>query len=333
MSRNKIALEEILGERIIDELRRLFHEATGMVIGFSLFGRDSKANFYPEEERCSFCKLIVSAAGGRQRCLQCDKAAIKEAYRLKTPHIYTCHAGLTDFVVPLLLNGKLVGILVSGQLLTSKPTASGFVEVWNKTRDLGVDRKRLRKAYDEVKFFSRKNLDFAVRLLSLIANYIVEKESAYVFQKELVRRQGELLKEARKKDELRRKLKEAWPFLRLETLSEKDQTRRERIAKEAKHFIETHYAEPLTLEIVSEAVFLSPSYFSTLFKEYAGIGFAEYLARVRMEKAKELLERLDLNVTEICWKVGYEDPNYFSQAFRKVTGLRPSEYRKKVLPA
>ena len=123
------------------------------------------------------------------------------------------------------------------------------------------------------------------------------------------------------------------PFLRLETLSPKDQTRRERIAKEAKRFIESHYAEPLTLDVVSESVFLSPSYFSSLFKEYTKINFTEYLTRVRIEKAKELLEGLDLNITEVAGKAGYEDPNHFSQVFRKVTGLSPSQYRKKVVPA
>ena len=322
-----------MGEKVINELRHVFFETTGMIISFSPLGQAGKVDFYPEEERSSFCKLLQSTPQGKQRCLQCDKAGMKKAFKLKAPHIYACHAGLMDVVVPLVLNGKLIGSLISGQLLTRKPTSSDFNEVWKKTGDLGIDRERLRQAYNEVKNFSRKNLDLAVRLLSLIANYIVEKESAYILQKELVRRQRELLEEARKKEELRKKLKEAWPFLRLETLSEKDQTRRERIAREAKHFIESHYAEPLTLEIVSEAVFLSSSYFSALFKEYAGIGFAEYLAKVRMEKAKEFLERLDLNVTEISWKVGYEDPNYFSQVFRKITGLRPSEYRKKVLPS
>lgn len=325
-------LRKILGEKVIDELHHVFREATGMIVSFSPLGQEGKADFYPEEERSSFCKLIQSTPRGKSRCLNCDKTGRRKAFHLKAPYIYTCHAGLVDFIVPLASNGKLIGSLISGQLLTQKQTSSDFNAVWEKVGDLGIDINALKKAYLEVKIFSGKNLDLAVKLFSLIANYIIEKESTYILQKKLINRQKELLAEAQKKEELRKKLKEAWPFLKLETLSEKDQTRRERIAREAKHFIEAHYAEPLTLDIVSEAVFLSPSYFSALFKEYAKIGFAEYLTKVRVEKAKEFLERLDLNVTEIAWKVGYEDPNYFSQIFRKTTGLRPSEYRKKVVP-
>lgn len=162
---------------------------------------------------------------------------------------------------------------------------------------------------------------------------MVEKESTHILQKRLISHQKRLLAEAEKREKLRRNLKQAMPFLRLETLSEKHQTRREKIAKEAKHFIESHYAEPLSLNIVSESVFLSPSYFSSLFKEYTKSTFNEYLTRVRVEKAKELLERLDLNIAQIAEEVGYGDSNYFSQVFKKVTGLRPSEYRQKVVPS
>ncbi|WP_270620295.1 helix-turn-helix domain-containing protein [Paenibacillus macerans] len=53
-----------------------------------------------------------------------------------------------------------------------------------------------------------------------------------------------------------------------------------------------------------------------------------FLAQVRIGKAKELLERTDLKVYEICERVGYSDTQYFARLFEKLTGLRPSEYRK-----
>lgn len=329
----KIDIKEVLGESLINELRYIFHEATDMTITFSPLGRKEKVDFYPEEERSQFCRLIQSTAKGKRRCLNCDRLAVKKAFQMKAPYIYTCHAGLTDFVVPLILNGKLVGSLLSGQLLTQKPKISDFDKVWIRVRDLDIDRDALKKAYKKVKVFSRKDLDLAIKLFSLFANYIVEKELANILQKKLISHQKKLLSEVQKREKLRRELKQAMPFLRLETLSTKEQTRRERIAREAKHFIESHYAEPLNLNIVSESVFLSPSYFSSLFREYTKFTFSEYLTRVRIEKAKGLLERLDLNITEVAEKVGYEDFNYFSQVFKKLTGLSPSEYRKKVIPS
>ena len=57
-------------------------------------------------------------------------------------------------------------------------------------------------------------------------------------------------------------------------------------------------------------------------------GFVEYLTTIRMEKAKELLERADYSMKEICSMVGYSDPNYFSRSFKKKVGVTPTEYKE-----
>ena len=96
----------------------------------------------------------------------------------------------------------------------------------------------------------------------------------------------------------------------------------------AKQYIMNHYAEQITLELVAEKVGFSSSYFSSLFKKEAGIGFAEYLIQLRMEKAKELLKNSKDSVKDICIAVGYNDLKHFTGMFRKYTGLKPGEYRK-----
>lgn len=96
----------------------------------------------------------------------------------------------------------------------------------------------------------------------------------------------------------------------------------------AKQYIQQHYSQPITLEDVSEAVGFSSSYFSALFKKETGEGFAKYLTRVRMERAKELLQQTGLPVSEICTQVGYSDLKHFTQNFKKETNLNPGQYRK-----
>lgn len=76
-------------------------------------------------------------------------------------------------------------------------------------------------------------------------------------------------------------------------------------------------------------VCVSPQYFSRLFKEETSQNFIEYLTKVRINSAKELMKRSDLSIKEICFKTGYADPNYFSHIFKKTEKLTPSEYIKR----
>lgn len=98
----------------------------------------------------------------------------------------------------------------------------------------------------------------------------------------------------------------------------------------AKDYIETHYADSITLEQVAEYVELSPFYFSKLFKERFGMTFIDYLTEIRINKAKAEMEHQGKSLKEICFSVGYKDPNYFSRVFKKQTGLSPSEFRKAI---
>jgi len=101
------------------------------------------------------------------------------------------------------------------------------------------------------------------------------------------------------------------------------------IVDRAKRYIEEKYAaKDMSLDEVSRIVEVSPYYFSKIFKEETGENFIEYLTRVRIDKAKELLNLSTLSMKEICQEVGYADPNYFSRAFKKNVGVTPTEYKE-----
>lgn len=101
------------------------------------------------------------------------------------------------------------------------------------------------------------------------------------------------------------------------------------IVKRAETYIRNHLEEDLSVGGLAAQVYLSPNYFSKLFKKFTGKGCNEYIVFCRMEKAKQLLESTNLKAGEVGQAVGYHEINYFSLAFKKQTGLSPIKYREK----
>ncbi|MFC0329570.1 response regulator [Paenibacillus sepulcri] len=91
------------------------------------------------------------------------------------------------------------------------------------------------------------------------------------------------------------------------------------------HFIHEHYAEEVTLAELSDKVFISRNHLSIIFKNMTGETFNNYLTRVRIEKARELLLEQNLMVYEVAERVGYKNVPYFSTLFKKITGMNPTE--------
>jgi AraC family L-rhamnose operon transcriptional activator RhaR/AraC family L-rhamnose operon regulatory protein RhaS len=96
-------------------------------------------------------------------------------------------------------------------------------------------------------------------------------------------------------------------------------------------FIEEHYPEEIKLENLAERAFLSPEYFSKIFKRLTAQTPIEFINKVRLDKAKQLLFGTNLTVTEIAFRTGFHDSNYFARQFKKATGGTPLEFRKRKL--
>lgn len=114
-------------------------------------------------------------------------------------------------------------------------------------------------------------------------------------------------------------------------LTERDKVSNDRygtLIDEAKRYIAENFgSNEFSLNVIASHIGVSPSYFSSIFKQETGQSFIEYLTKVRIDKACELLKCTTLRTSEIGERVGYNDPHYFSATFKKITGMSPKEYK------
>jgi AraC-like DNA-binding protein len=94
------------------------------------------------------------------------------------------------------------------------------------------------------------------------------------------------------------------------------------------NYIIDNYADPITLEQCARIAYMSPSHFSRLFHKLTTLSFKEYLNKIRIEKACELLKEQNVSITDLALNVGFNSSSYFSQVFKSLTGMSPITYRK-----
>ena len=94
------------------------------------------------------------------------------------------------------------------------------------------------------------------------------------------------------------------------------------------HYINENLSSPLSLRDVASIAHMESTYFSKCFKTATGEGFQEYLTKVRLQKAEQLLEHSRLSISSVAETCGFSTSNYFGDVFRQRHGCSPSQYRK-----
>lgn len=113
----------------------------------------------------------------------------------------------------------------------------------------------------------------------------------------------------------------------LRGLDEYQNNQKSQVVELAAQYLRNHLGEDITVKTLAGIVHLNPSYLSVLFKKEMGETISDYVNRLRIEKAKMLLQQ-GAKVVDIAKQIGYQNPSYFSNQFRKATGRTPADYRK-----
>jgi AraC-like DNA-binding protein/ligand-binding sensor protein len=288
---NRALVDALAHSRIYRDYERAFSDMTGLPIALQPVETWQLPHHGKRNEN-PFCALVSRKSRSCAACLQVQERLCQKA--VNDASTVVCVAGLSDTAVPVRMSDRLVGYLQIGQVFRKKPTASQFkkVEQLCEKWGLDVDREALRKAYFSGKVISQKEHDSAIKLLSIFAQHLAMLSNQVFIQQE-----------------------NAEPP----------------VITKARAYIHEHQTEEISLGQVAKAVNMSSYYFCKTFKKVVGINFTDYVARVRIEKSKNLLLNPNLRVSEIAFEVGFQSLTHFNRVFKKVLGQSPTEYRAQLL--
>lgn len=284
-----LAFEDLARLPVIPFYETAFRKATGVALKVVPPG-DCRPGLDFRSTGNAFCALAACAPASAAACLETEGQLQRSVSRKLAQQQAYCYAGLTVVAVPILVGGQHVATLMSGQVFRREPTERDFQLVVKMLGD-GVDAdwlKQARKTYFETPVLTAERFQAALQLLNVFAQYVTEFAS-----------------------------RQALASIAPEP---------EAVAS-AKQFVQDHVEEPITLDQVIEHVHVSRFYFCKLFKKATGMTLTEYVARVRVEKAKSLLVDPSLRISEVVFAAGFGSVPRFNTVFRAHVGMAPTEYR------
>jgi AraC-like DNA-binding protein/ligand-binding sensor protein len=266
---------------------KAYTEATGLPLRL----RDAAQSRFvlePGKGASPLCMLLARTNVSCQACLAMQQRVEQEA-RI-TPKTLKCFAGLCETAVPVRVGENIVAWLETGHILIDHPTKSKFNRLAKTLLRWGthVDLKQVEEAYFNTRVIAPSQYEAAVQLLQIFAGNLAQFGQQIALQN----KENESL-----------------------------------TVNKARQWVAAHCEDSVSLAAAAQAVNLSAKYFSDVFRKATGIPFVEYVGRVRVEKAKDLLVNPQLRISEIAFEVGFQSLSQFNRAFRRHAGKSPRDYR------
>ncbi len=288
--RSRAVVAQLKESKIFKDYQDAFRETTGMPLNLRPISGFDLPHQGDPQEN-PFCALMAKSNHTCAACLQLQEKIEKEA--CMEPKSLKCFAGLCDSAVPVRVGENLVAFLQTGQVLTHTPTKKQFSTVARQVLKYGtdVDLKKLEEKWFQSRVVTKRQHESIVRLLSIFAQHLSSLSNQLIVREE---------------------------------------TSESPAISRARQYISDHHSDEMSLEEVAKAVNMSAFYFCKMFKKATGMTFTDYLARVRVEKVKNLLLNPHKRISEAAFEAGFQSLSQFNRVFRKIAGEAPTAYRERI---
>jgi AraC-like DNA-binding protein len=296
MSTNSASICTDSGDSVVSRLRQseLFCEyqrAFESITGLPLMLREAGSFRTPLQgsQRVNpFCVLMTQTNKTCAACLQLQQRLEEEA--TLGPKTLQCYAGLNESAMPVRVGDKVLGYLQTGQVFLRAPSTKRFNHAVRLFRESNAraDLRKLKSAYFRTRVLTGRQYGTILRLLAIFAEHLATVSNQ---------------------------------MLLIEANAESP------VITTARRFIAAHLGDKLSLGDVARAVHMSPCYFSKFFHHATGLAFMEFVARARVESAKQLLLNAHIRISEAAYTAGFQSLSQFNRVFHRIVGETPSRYR------
>jgi AraC-like DNA-binding protein/ligand-binding sensor protein len=287
---HKQLIEALQHSTLFQDYQRSFSEATGLPVVLRAV-ECWQLPFHGHRRENEFCSLIAQRSRTSACCLQVQQELADRS--MEGPGTTVCPFGMTDSAVPVRVGERIVGFLQTGQVFRRRPTERQFQQVLKLARSWGLEVEEgvFRRAFFSGKVLEGKQHEHILSLLAIFAQHLSLISNQILVQQ--------------------RSLEPP-------------------VITKAKEYIAAHQTDDLTLSQVAKAVNTSTFYFCKMFKKVTGLNFTDYVSRLRVERARNLLLNKNLRVSEIAYEVGFQSLTHFNRVFKRILGVSPTQYRSRL---
>jgi AraC-like DNA-binding protein/ligand-binding sensor protein len=289
-AKNRVLVDRLRRSEIYQEYERAFREMTGLPLGLCSVDTFNLPHRGDPNEN-PFCSLMAKTNRSCAACLQMQRK-IEDRAKLE-PKTLKCFAGLCDSAVPVRVGENLIAFLRTGQILMHRPNRTEFAKTSRILLKWGaeVDLKRLEEAYFQTRVLSTKQYESVLRLLTVFSQHLSSLSNQLMIA---------------------------------EGATESP------VVRHAREYIVEHHAQEISLGDAARSVNMSTFYFCKTFKMATGMTFTDFLARVRVEKVKNMMLNPHKRISEAAFESGFQSLSQFNRVFRRLAGESPSAYRERI---
>ncbi|OJU13243.1 MAG: hypothetical protein BGN88_02460 [Clostridiales bacterium 43-6] len=267
-----------------------FHDVFGIYEGIEGVKRLFTDYYYHNNEFCNFLKKKDTCYF---TCLATKRKILEKCEKTGTPFYGICPFGVEEYVFPILNKNRLYAFFCIGQFYSDRDV--NLERLRSASLEYGFDAAIAESKYCKVCKRNTMNFDEFVVDMNILCKLVLQlyNEYGYEYYK---------------------------GYKMIEHVNNNT-------IKNAIFFIDCNFDKNISLRDVANASFCNPSYLSSTFKTKMNMTVTDYINYIRIKNAKYLLDCSTESITEIAYKVGFNDSAYFTRVYKKLMGLSPKEYR------